>query len=268
MAKYFFIMREMKSANEMMKPENKFSCEDCIKQACLIADRNKKKVTDALKNYPFPQNEDDVDLTKVMKEWFPLGDYDIFLSHSHSDEERAIAISYYLAKNFNLRCFVDSCVWRYAEALLRKLDEKYSNNNDYDCRNGTTAHVHLMLNSALMKMMHSCTTFIFLQTNNSLQTNRKGVKNWTYSSWIYSELCMSRVMSDILYPIKKSEKSESNRILLEAARLPMGYSNVTTSHLKDITLGDLQINFREDWQEKCGCLNNVKIFENLYNKAK
>ena len=119
-----------------------------------------------------------------------------------------------------------------------------------------------------MKMMHSCTTFIFLQTNNSLQTNRKGVKNWTYSSWIYSELCMSRVMSDILYPIKKTEKTQSDHILLEAARLPMGYSNVTTSHLKDITLGDLQINFREDWQEKCGCLNNVKIFENLYNKAK
>jgi len=148
--------------------------------------------------------------------------------------------------------------------LLRKLDEKYSEHNDYDRRNGTTAHVHLMLNSALMKMMYSCTTFIFLQTNNSLQTNRKGVKNWTYSSWIYSELCMSRVMSDILYSIKGSESSEPNRILLEAARLPMGYSDVTTSHLKDITLEDLQINF--SWQEQFKDSSRDGIFKNLYDK--
>lgn len=263
MARYFFKMNGLKCA-DIKELENQFNLEEYTKQGFLIASRNKKKVADELDNYPFPQNEDDVDLTKVMKEWFPFGEYDIFLSHSHSDEKKAIAISYYLAKEFNLRCFVDSCVWGYSEILLRKLDEKYSEHNDYDHRNGTTAHVHLMLNSALMKMMYSCTTFIFLQTNNSLQTNRKGVKNWTYSSWIYSELCMSRVMSDILYSIKGSESSKPNRILLEAARLPMGYSDVTTSHLKDITLEDLQINF--SWQKQFKDSSRDGIFKNLYDK--
>lgn len=268
MARYFFSMKEMKIANEIMIPENKFNFDECVKQGYLIASRNKRKTAEKLDAYPFPKNADDVDLTEIMKDWFPLGENDIFLSHSHSDEKLAIAISYYLAKNFKLKCFVDSCVWGYAETLLRKLDEKYSDNNNYDCRNGTTAHVHLMLNSALMKVMHSCTSFIFLQTKNSLRNDRKGVKNWTYSSWIYSELSMSRVMSDILYSDKEKKKSRSSCILLESAQLPMGYSNITTNHLKNITLEDLQISFREDWQELYGCSNKEKIFENLYVNAK
>lgn len=125
--------------------------------------------------------------------------------------------------------------------MLRILDEKYCKKNgktfDYDCRNGTTAHVHLMLNSALMEMMQSCLAFVFLHTKNSLQTDRKGVENWTYSSWIYSELCMSRMMSNILNS-KKMEGFSRRKIIAESTQLPMGYGNVDTSHLDDISLLD------------------------------
>jgi hypothetical protein len=257
MAKYFFKMMERKICNELMVPEKKFNLEQCAEQGSQIANKRKEEVGKKLQEYQFPKNADEVDLSKVINDWFPSGEYDIFLSHSHQDEKIAIAISYYLKKVFSLNCFVDSCVWGYVETLLRKLDEKYSNGNDYDCRNGTTAHVHLMLNSALMEVMRSSTAFIFLQTSNSLETERKGVENWTYSSWIYSELSMSRVMSNILY---QKKLPVSSRIILESAQLPMGYSNVTTEHLKNITLADIQANF-------IGGLDVESVFNHLYNGA-
>lgn len=216
-----------------------FDLEEYIKKGCKIVDKEKEKIERKLDEYEFPENSNDVDLSEVIKDWFPLGKYHIFLSHLHGDEKKAIAISYYLKEHFGLDCFVDSCVWGYAETLLRKLDEKYCKKNgktfDYDCRNGTTAHVHLMLNSALMEMMQSCLAFVFLQTKNSLQTDRKGVENWTYSSWIYSELSMSRIMFNILKSNKMVDYSR-RRVVAESKRLPMGYSNVDTRHLNDVSL--------------------------------
>lgn len=95
------------------------------KKGCKIVDKEKEKIERKLDEYEFPENSNDVDLSEVIKDWFPLGKYHIFLSHSHGDEKKAIAISYYLKEHFGLDCFVDSCVWGYAETLLRKLDEKY-----------------------------------------------------------------------------------------------------------------------------------------------
>jgi hypothetical protein len=259
MAKYFFKMMELNACNEMMALKRKFDFKQCAEQGIRITNEQKSEIEDRLQGYPFPKNADDVDLSEVINDWFPSGEYDIFLSHSHKDEKLAIAISFYLKKTFDLNCFVDSCVWGYAETLLKELDERYSNSNDYDCRNGTTAHVHLMLNSALMEVMQSSTAFIFLQTGNSLETERKGVKNWTYSSWIYSELNMSRVMSNILYPKKEKKLPNSPHVILESAKLPMGYSNVTTNHLKDITLGDIQVNFIDNPDVE-------NVFNHLYKR--
>ena len=118
---------------------------------------------------------------------------------------------------------------------MKNTAKKNGKTFDYDCRNGTTAHVHLMLNSALMEMMQSCLAFVFLQTKNSLQTDRKGVENWTYSSWIYSELSMSRIMFNILNFNKMVDYSR-RRVVAESKRLPMGYSNVDTRHLNNVSL--------------------------------
>lgn len=74
-----------------------------------------------------------------------------------------------------------------------------------------------------------------MQTKNSLQTDRKGVENWTYSSWIYSELSMSRIMFNILKSNKMVDYSR-RRVVAESKRLPMGYSNVDTRHLNDVSL--------------------------------
>lgn len=286
MAKYFFKIKENEDAGDDFKIEVKenvcsvgkknvnnidytFDFDESYRQGLLEVDKKKKEIKDRLKAYPFPENE--VDLSKVMNDWFPVKKWDIFLSHSHNDddEKKSIAISCYLREKFQLECFVDSCTWGYADTLIEKMKEYCiaKEQNDKGFYNAIMTHVHIMLNSALMKTMQSATAFLFLQTNNSLEKKHMTADDWTYSSWIYSELCMSRVMSDILYS-PKNELNDKSNILLESAQLPMGYSDVTTSHLKNITLRDLQINFREDWQELYGCSNKEKIFENLYVNAK
>lgn len=102
-----------------------FDLEEYAKEGYKIVDKEKEKIEKKLDEYEFPENSNEVDLSEVIKDWFPLGQYDIFLSHSHSDEKKTIAISYYLKERFDLDVFVDSCVWGYAETLLRILDEKY-----------------------------------------------------------------------------------------------------------------------------------------------
>lgn len=239
-------MEDVKSS--FMPAKMRFDVETYATKGYSIAKKKKEEINRQLDGYRFPKNADDVDLSEVIKDWFPSDSCDIFLSHSHNDEKFAIALSRYLQEIFGLKCFIDSCTWGYVETLLEKIDDNYCKDGDtydYEKRNGTTAHVHIMLNSALMKMMKSSRSFVFIQTDNSLQTNRKGVNNWTYSSWIYSELSMSRVMYDMIHPEREAKSTVGRKILLESAKLPMGYSDVMVDHLKKISLSDLQTACKE-----------------------
>ncbi|MBR6124304.1 hypothetical protein IKQ19_12035 [Candidatus Saccharibacteria bacterium] len=287
MAKYFFKIKENEDAGDDFKIKVKenvcsvgkknvnnidytFDFDESYRQGLLEVDKKKKEIEDRLKAYPFPENANEVDLSKVMNDWFPVKKWDIFLSHSHNDddEKKSIAISCYLREKFQLECFVDSCTWGYADTLIEKM-KKYcivKEQIDKGFYNAIVTHVHIMLNSALMKTMQSATAFLFLQTNNSLEKKHMTADDWTYSSWIYSELCMSRVMSDILYS-PKNELNDKSNILLESAQLPMGYSDVTTSHLKNITLRDLQYCFHPLYQQN-PVPRNEEAFESLYNKSK
>lgn len=66
-----------------------------------------------------------IDGTKIQADWFPEVEADIFISHSHTDEKLAINLACWLYDTFNLVAFIDSCVWGYANDLLRQLDDKY-----------------------------------------------------------------------------------------------------------------------------------------------
>jgi hypothetical protein len=78
--------------------------------------------------------------------------------------------------------------------LLKVIDRKYCRNDDnsaynYDKRNYSTSHVHMMLNTALHKMIDRCELFLFLGTPNSVSV-KNGIENQKSlkSPWIYSEL--------------------------------------------------------------------------------
>lgn len=109
---------------------------------------------------------------KLMSEdWFPQINADVFLSHSHLDKEYAYAIAGWLNVNFGLKVFVDSAIWGCADELLSEIDNKYCMTGrgyySYVNRNISTAHIHMMLSTALLKMIDETECLFFLNTENS-----------------------------------------------------------------------------------------------------
>ena len=154
--------------------------------------KDKEQIKNVLRE--FLNYEGEVEGNKIIEEWFTSGKYDIFLSHSHKDEELAIAIAGMLNEKFGLKVFIDSQVWGYIYDLQKEIDDEYCKNEgkknsySYDKRNISTSHVHLMLSNALRKMIDSCDFFFFLDSQNSLKYVNINSEDATFSPWINLEV--------------------------------------------------------------------------------
>lgn len=138
-----------------------------------------------------------IDASQLINNWFPDYKPEVFISHSHNDEQTAKRIACWLEKNFNLETFIDSTVWGNANDLLQKIDDMYCvterdnkgiKTYNYSKRNFTTSHVHMMLSTALNDMIHTSECIFFLNTPQSVQTAEIVKNKRTSSPWIYSEL--------------------------------------------------------------------------------
>ena len=148
----------------------------------------------------FENMEGQLSGNQIIKEWFPNIKADIFLSHSHQDEDFVIGFAGWLYKNFGLTSFIDSTVWGYTNDLLKIIDDNYSlypnsSTYDYNKRNYSTSHVHMMLSTSLMNMIDRCECIIFVNTPQSF-TPSTDIKNQgtTLSPWIFSEILMSEML--------------------------------------------------------------------------
>lgn len=206
--------------------------EQYYKKGLEVYSAHKHKIKESLDKYLSVDGE--LKASEIEKDWFPFFKADVFLSHSHKDEKDVIAFAGLLS-NLGLTAFIDSCVWGYADDLLKRIDNEYcvSKTNpdgsidlyNYQKRNQSTAHVHMMLNGALMKMMDNTECLIFLDTPNSLKA--KDVSNGTTNSgWIYSELLMSKFLRKS-YPVRKS----MNFALSESVR----HDGISVEYDADIT---------------------------------
>lgn len=142
-----------------------------------------------------------LDGTKVIDDWFPIINADVFISHSHKDENLAISLAAWLYEQFGLNSFIDSTVWGYSNDLLRSLDEKYCYNKNtktfsYEKRNITTSHVHMMLTTALSNMIDKSECLFFLNTPNSITVDKEIIDNedYTFSPWLYGELSTAMIV--------------------------------------------------------------------------
>lgn len=133
--------------------------------------------------------------------------YDIFISHSHTEEKEAKDLAVYLRMRYGLKCFVDGFVWGSCDKdMLRPLDEIWSWQNakkktfSYEKRNYSTSLVHAMLSMALLEMIDKCECCIFIKPTSELMVS--GIDNCTTSPWIYEEIMM----------YNKVEKNKPNRI--------------------------------------------------------
>lgn len=132
----------------------------------------------------------DIDGTLLQEVWFPDVDVDVFLSHSHRDEDLAIIFAGYLKHELGLDVFIDSCLWGYADNLLRNLDNRYCRKGphtySYRMRNQTTTHVHMMLAAALKRTIEQSRCAIVMSTPQMVSTRYKDSR--TCSPWIYFEM--------------------------------------------------------------------------------
>jgi len=171
-------------------------------------DKDKNLTTAILKDFIFSDNS--LDGSKIQKTWFPQVNADVFISHFHTNEHIAIALAGYLNKEFKIQSFIDSCIWGYADDLLKDIDNKFCptgpNTYSYKKRNYSTSHVHMMLSSALSMMMDKTECLIFLDTPDSIKPY-EGIDR-TESPWIYFEIGMSQLL----------RKKEPKRNLLESVR--------------------------------------------------
>ncbi|MGR7480545.1 hypothetical protein ACU60U_08645 [Klebsiella aerogenes] len=157
-----------------------------------------------------------LDASKIQQNVFPEVEVDVFISHSHNDKEQAIQIALSL-EAIGLKPFVDSCVWGYADELLKKIDGEFCiptgwEHYSYELRNRTTTNVHLILNTALQQMIHNSELFIFLGTESSIKIDEYMTHAEQLSSpWIFSELMFAR-------NVKRTERKKLELIGAESFR--------------------------------------------------
>lgn len=200
--------------------------------------------------------------SRLTAKWFPQIKADIFLSHSHNDEKIAITLAGWLKKNFQLNAFVDSCIWGYADKLLRAIDKDFCYNKEkktysYSQRNKSTSHVHMMLSIALANMIDNTECIFFLNTPNSITPS--DVLSATLSPWLYSEIAMSKLIrkKDISdHRLNKSRKLLE--IFSKTAQLKVKY-DVNLDHLEPIDNLILQ-----KWKEQYTKNSSYNALDDLY----
>ena len=176
---------------------------------------------------------------KIMDDWFGQVKADVFISHSHRDDEDVHGLSGWLYQNFGLVSFIDADAWGYCDDLIKDIDQVYSIKNgklDYSSIRESAAHVHVMLMSALTKMINQTECLIFLDSDQSISARDTIYK--TRSPWIYNEL----LISSMIRPQSINRKSfciKDSRILLEqrtfsATEMSIDYPAVF-QHMKDLS---------------------------------
>ncbi|OTQ87578.1 hypothetical protein BG30_04305 [Bacillus subtilis subsp. subtilis] len=218
----------------------------------------KKNVEEELDKYINEEGDGSISGTQLQGNWFPEIDAHIFLSHSHADLDKAIALAGWLKQSFGLKTFIDSCVWGYADDLLKKLDNKYCRQDDgfynYELRNHSTSHVHMMLSTALIKMIDKTECVMFLNTPNSIES--KNVVQQTSSPWIFLELAMTDL-------IRKSKPDRPEKKFFAEKSMTV-YYDAPTEHLDNLVKRDLEswlYNFKRYPMDNA--LDNLYYMKNL-----
>ena len=96
--------------------------------------------------------------------------------------------------------------------LQKQIDDKFAKRDhfyDYDARNQTTTHVHLMVANSLLKTINRCEQIIFINTPESIIVDSTEKKDVTESPWLYSELNFAKVLLEATNLNKSIQASES-----------------------------------------------------------
>ncbi|MBF8742078.1 toll/interleukin-1 receptor domain-containing protein [Pseudomonas guariconensis] len=169
----------------------------------------------------------------IAEHLFPKVKADVFISHSSADQEVAIQLAHELKKK-GVEAFVDSVVWGSAYELLKVIDNNYSKvgsneHYDYERRNRSTAHVYMILATALQKMIMQSSTLLFLNTSSSISTKHSVQgESMTHSPWIHMELMFSQMMYEL-------EGGAMMDAAMESASAAPVFHKAPTWHLRSVS---------------------------------
>lgn len=189
-----------------------------------------------------------IDAQKILNEWFPMGDYHVFISHSHKDIDKAQSLANWLYENFKIRSFIDSHIWGYANDLLYNINYQYARKNSdtfkYVPAISHAANVHLMLSTALNEAIDRAECLFFLNTNNSVQNIKldDGDNDLrTASAWIMHELKSSAIMRTKYSDNRPTEliKSAGTENFNLEERAQVFLHQVSTKHLTELSEDEL-----------------------------
>lgn len=205
-----------------------------------------------------------LDGSKIEANWFPLVEADVFISHAHDDREIAISLAGWLY-HLGIRAFVDSCIWGNSNELLRLIDNEHcyqsqTGTYSYEKRNRTTSHVHMMLSTALMKMIDKTECLFFINTPSSISTSE--VVDQTESPWIYAELSMTEMIRTniplrILAEERKTFSKGGDMEMFEHLRIMT--HDVNLKHLRAISHISLS-----KWERNGSYRNAAAALDKLY----
>jgi hypothetical protein len=232
-----------------------------------IYDENKRTIKLELNKFLLPNGS--LDGSKMQENWFPQVKADIFISHSHADENLAIRLAGWLYVEFGLKSFIDSCIWGYSNDLLKSIDDEYCQNSNgktynYQKRNFSTSHVHMMLSTALTMMIDKTECIFFLNTPNSITASE--VISRTKSPWIYSEIATSKMIrKKSLSSYRNQRDTESYSIGGTIKKALTVEYEVNTDHLIQITNKHF-ISWKQNWPYKKPYLShyNQYALDKLY----
>lgn len=195
-------------------------------------DSAKRSISSYLKNGA-------IDARRLQRDWFESVNADVFISHSHADEALAMAVGAALEDRLGLRCFIDSCVWGNADELLKEIDNKFcmrpsGDVYDYDKRNRSTSHVHMMLQGALTKMIDRTECVVFLNTPQSMVSDTGLTQeSQTASPWIYAEVLATKLIRqqklDRKIELRRKAVVESDSMAFDS--MPDFYHDLDLEHL-------------------------------------
>jgi hypothetical protein len=210
----------------------------------------------------FLEKDGTIDGSKMQENWFPQYNFDVFISHSHDDEDLAIFLSGWLKKH-GITSFIDSCLWGYSNDLLKEIDSTYSwldinkSAYAYDKVNYSSSHIHMMLSNALAMMIDKSECFIFLNTPKSVVPFFEMDK--TKSPWIYSEIILSKLIEK-KPPNRPRRITETFSNFSGEEKLEIKY-NLDLAHL---TILDYSM-FFEKWGKKKYASKNEAL-DSLYGE--
>jgi len=218
-----------------------------VTQGSALYDKHEKNVQECLSAYI--SSDGRINGTELRENWFSIEESDVFISHSHKDINKVKAFAGWLYEEFGLTSFIDSCAWGYCDKLLNIIDKRYCYNKDkrtydYDLRNYTTSHVHMMLSTALVETMNRSECVIFFNTPNSICMSdelsyiRNKEVSKTTSPWILYELTMISRLNRTKPDRKKSvlehmsfDSRESLNIEYDVTKIIDDIPTLNTDHL-------------------------------------